>query len=91
MKKKYTQQELRDLVYNYKTYSEHGFIQEEIEELIKLFPNFNRDKFNNAMNGNTCMMTEWNGKPRIANYHCDVITGIRCALENRTKYGYEFD
>ncbi len=29
---------LKDLVYNYKTYNKHGFIQEEIEELIKKIP-----------------------------------------------------
>ena len=82
---------LKDLVYNYKTISEWGFMQEEIQKLIDKFPNFNIDKYNDAMMGNTCMMINYKGKDTIVNYHCDVLTGLRCGVENREQFGYEFD
>jgi len=82
---------LEDLVYNYKTINKYGFIQEEIEELIKMFPNFNEEKYVDAMRGNTCMMTVYNGKPRIVNYHCDVLTGLKCGIENRNIRIEEWD
>lgn len=84
--------ELEDLIYNYKTVSEYGLLDTEVKELVKEHfedkkSPFNWDKYYDAMMGNTCMMHE--GK--IVNYHCDVVTGIRCATQNRDKYGYEFD
>ena len=82
---------LEEFVYEYKTYHEHGFIQEEIEEIIKLFPKFNMKKFDDAMMGNTCMMTAYNGQKRFVNYHCDVLSGLRCGIEDRDLYFNEWD
>ena len=82
---------LYDFIHDYKTYHTHGFIQEEIEEIIKMFPKFNRDKFDDAMMGNTCMMTSYKGENRLVNYHCDILSGLRCGIENRDLYIDEWD
>lgn len=86
------QQELEDLIYNYKTVSEYGFLDTEVKELVKEYFEdknipFNWDKYNDAMMGNTCMTHE--GK--TVNYHCDVVTGIRCAIEDRSIRVEEWD
>lgn len=87
-----TYKELEDLVYNYKTYSEFGFIQEEIDTLIKRFPKFNMDKFNEAMGGNTCMTCEYKGKQELVNFRCDVLLGLNCGIgDGRDVKPYEFD
>lgn len=80
--------DLRDLVYNYKTKHEEGFIQSEIDELLSKFPDFNKDKFDDALMGCTCMYDEEDG---FIMYHCDILTAVRCGLENRNIKWYEFD
>jgi len=72
--------EIDNIVDNYKTKHKEGFIQEEIIDIVKNYPNFNWDKFNDAMMGNTCMMSE---DGEFINYHCDVRTGLLCGIENR--------
>jgi len=76
-----------DLVYNYKTKYKQGFIQDEIEDILKNFPNINMDKFNNALNGITCIMEDDN----MIIYHCDIETALKCGIENRDMYSYEWD
>ena len=78
---------LIEKIYNYPTKYKEGFINEEIENLLKEFPNIHKDKFNNALHGNTCMMKE--GK--IISYHCDILSAIRCGLENRDLTIWEWD
>jgi len=90
VKTKIDEKQLEELVYNYKTVSKHGFLFSEIQKLVKedlKDYEFNWDRFDEAMMGNTCMMYE----SKIVNYHCDVLTGLLCGLQNRGKYGYEFD
>lgn len=70
---------IRDFIYNYKTIYPEGFINTEIEEILKLYPNINMDKFNDAMMGNTCMLRDNN----IINYHCDIYNAIISGVENR--------
>jgi len=77
-----------DKVYNYKTKSEYGFIDSEIEDILKDFPGINMKKFNDAMMGNTCMMSDDN---KIINYHHDVEKAIRCGVENRDLTWLEWD
>lgn len=78
---------LKDKVYNYPTKYEEGFTSIEIVELLKEYPDVNMDKFNNAMIGNTCMMKD----SKIINYHVDVLTALRCGLENRDMKLWEWD
>lgn len=82
MKNKKTKKEkvsIKYHVYNFKTKYEHGFISEEIEEILKSYPKINMDKFNDALRGNTCMMRD--GK--IITYHCDIEKALYCGTENR--------
>ena len=45
-------------VYDFKTKNKEGFVQSEIDTLLKDYPNINMDKFNSALMGNTCMMID---------------------------------
>jgi len=79
--------EIDDKVDNYKTKHKEGFLEEEIRDIIKDYPNFNMDKYDDAMMGNTCLMKE--GKYVI--YHCDVRTALLCGIEDRDQTFFEFD
>ncbi len=79
---------LEEIVYKYPTKHKHGFIQTELNEVMDLFENLNMDKWNSAMMGNTCIMDKDDG---IITYHCDVLTGLKCALENRDQTLEEWD
>jgi hypothetical protein len=78
---------LRDLVYNYKTKYKEGFIDSEIAELLAKFPNINMDRYYDAMMGNTCMLIGTD----VIRYHCDILVGLCCGLENRGITTFEFD
>lgn len=78
---------LYDTVYNYPTKNPEGFTGDEINKLLHDFPELNRERFDNAMIGNTCMVID--GKAVI--YHCDVLTALRCGLENRDIKFSEWD
>lgn len=80
---------LYNLVYNWPTKSEYGFIAAEQAELLKQFPDINMDKYEDALTGITCMMDEETGGLII--YHCDILTALRCGIENRNMYAYEWD
>jgi hypothetical protein len=81
------QKEIKELVYNYKTESKFGFHKDEIDELLKNFPNINMDKFYNAQNGNTCM----SDKKGTIIYRCDIHKAILCGIENRDLKIEEWD
>ncbi len=83
-----TRKEIQDLVYNYKTKSKYGFINLEIKELLKRFPDINMEKYNDALMGNTCMMDKQEG---IIIYHCDIYKAILCGIENRDLNAQEWD
>lgn len=72
---------------DFKTKSEWGFTSQEIEELLKNYPDVNMDKFNNALMGITCMMVD----DELVIYHHDVELALRCGLENRNMKWYEWD
>ena len=84
---KVNHKEIEKLVYNYKTKYPEGFLPEEQNELIKMYPNINMDKYDDAMMGNTCVMRE--GK--FCMYHCDVYQALMCGLENRDLMVDEWD
>ena len=83
---KYTDK-LKNLVYSYETKYDEGFIDSEIEDILSKFSNLNMDKFQNALYGNTCMLKNND----VIMYHCDILTALRCAAENRNMYSYEWD
>lgn len=78
---------ISDLVHNYKTNSKYGFTQEEIDELLKQFPDIHMDKFNDALRGNTCMVID----DKVISYHCDIITALKCGVEDRYINVFEWD
>jgi len=78
---------VRQIVYEYKTRHKFGFTREEMEEVVAMFPDLNRDKFDDAMFGNTCMLI---GED-IITYHCDLELALRCGIENRNMYVWEWD
>lgn len=69
--------QLKDKIYNYPTKHPQGFIQSEIDELLKKYPTINMDKFNDATMGNTCMFDETDG---LIQYHCDILVALRAGL-----------
>jgi hypothetical protein len=79
---------LEEIVYKYPTKHMIGFTELEQKEMLDLFENINMDKYNNAMMGNTCMMDAEDG---IITYHCDVLTALKCAIENRNQTLLEWD
>ncbi len=82
------QKEIEDRVYSYQTKDDRGFTSEEMVDLLKQFPKLKADKFDNAMRGNTCAL---NDKGQVLTYHCDIVRGIQCGLENRELKSWEWD
>jgi len=80
--------DLHSLVYDWPTKHKQGFIQSEIDELLSRFDNLHMDKWHDAMMGNTCMLDEEDG---FITYHIDVLTALRCAIDNRKQTWLEFD
>ena len=78
---------IREKVYNFKTKNKEGFVQSEINTLLKDYPNINIDKFNSALRGITCMMIN----DEIVIYHCDIDKALCCGIENRNLSSWEWD
>lgn len=87
MKKKKQLPSIEDIVYGFKTKYPQGFTAQEREELFALFPKLDHQKFGEALGCITVMTID--GEPLI--YPTDIITGIRCAIENRDVNLAEFD
>jgi len=79
--------EIEEKVYNFKTKNKEGFIHNEIEDLLKDYPNINMDKFNEALFGNTCMIIDG----EMVQYHCDIYKALICGIKNRSLYSSEWD
>ena len=71
----------------FETKYKEGFTDSEIEELLKQYPNINREKFNNALMGITCMMID----KELIIYKSDVELALKCGLDNRDVRWYEWD
>ena len=78
---------IKEDVNSFKTKHPQGFLQEEIKELLKNYPDINMDKFNDALTGITCMMID----EKIIIYHCDIEVALRCGIENRNPTLGEWD
>ena len=76
-----------DIVYKYPTKNREGFTKSEIEEVLKNFPNLNREFFNNALFGTTCMMID----NEMITYHCDIENAIICGLKGTNIGGIKWD
>jgi len=74
-------------VYNFKTKNKEGFTPSEIKTLLKDYPNINMDAFNNSLMGDTCMIID----NETIRYHCDIEKALRCGVESRDPYPWEWD
>ena len=74
-------------VYNYPTKYPQGFIQSEIDELLKEFPDITLEDYNSKLGVHTAMLINY----EIITYHSDVLLGITCCLENREINSLEWD
>ena len=66
---------------------EEGFTNLELQIILNKYGNINKDKFNRALFGNTCMMIDNN----MINYPWDVRTALICGIENRNQTIWEMD
>ena len=78
---------IHEKVYNYPTKHKEGFVQSEVDALLKDYPNIDMEKFNSALRGNTRMVKEG----EIIQYHCDIEKALICGIEKRNLRGYEWD
>lgn len=76
-----------NIVYKYQTKYKQGFIRSEIQEILDMFPNINKSKFDDALFGITAMIIDNN----MIIYHCDIEKALHCGLENRELRSYEWD
>lgn len=79
-------EQLKEKVYNYNTKYSAGFIKTEIEQLLEEL-NINEKRFYKALGVNTCMLIDGN----VITYHCDILKGVVCAIENREQNSLEWD
>ena len=66
---------------------EEGFTNMELEIILNKYENINREKFSNALMGNTCMMID----NKMINYPWDVEMALICGIENRDLKVSEWD
>jgi len=78
---------IKEKVYSFKTKHKEGFVQSEIDELLKEYPTIDMVKFNNALIGITCMMKD----NEIIVYHPDVEKALHCGIEKRNLRKSEMD
>lgn len=78
---------LSEYISKYPTKNKEGFVYLEILDLIKNFNPFNREKFEDALIGNTCLLIN----NEIIYYRWDVEKAVICGIENRNLKVYEWD
>ena len=66
---------------------EQGYTLEEVEAIAARYPEMNREKFDDALTGITCISID--GETII--FECDVEKAVRCGLENRDLRAFEWD
>ncbi len=80
--------DVNKFIYGIETQFEEGFTPEEVQEVLdKVKDEINMSKFNDAMMGNTCIVKD----DKMITYKHDLITGLRCGLENRDMHWWEMD
>lgn len=78
---------IKEKVYSFKTKNKEGFVQREVESLLKHYPNINMEKFNKALLGITCLKIN----EEVVMYHCDIEKALICGIENRELRYDEWD
>jgi len=78
---------IQEKVHHFKTTYKEGFVQVEIDMLLKEFPEINIKRFKEALKCITVM--EINGETIF--YRHDIIKALRCGIENRNLKPEEWD
>ena len=78
--------DLEKLVYDWPTKHKEGFTDEEQLDIISHM-GCDKDTYFDKLEVNTCMMIDG----ETITYHCDVLTALRCTLENRNQTIFEWD
>jgi len=81
-----TSKNVEEFVYDYPTKHVQGFMGSEIMTILEGCE-IDKDKFFDALGVNTCMVI---GGETIT-YHCDILKGLRCVIENREQTFEEWD
>jgi len=86
-----TSKNVNDFIYGYPTRHKQGFIGKEINNILEKCKinksEIDKDKFYDGLGVNTCMVI---GNDFIT-YHCDVIKGLLCVIEDREQTLGEWD
>ena len=82
---------IEELLNNYKTKYDVGFIKSEIDDILNLvkekYTNFSDIKFKNAMEGvRTVQVIDGN----VITYKSDLLLWLKCGIENRDIKLFEF-
>lgn len=77
LKKEKKKFDMYDYIENFKTKYPEGFTSEELERMLKKFPKLNRQKFNDSMFCNTCLLID----NKMINYIHDVMLAVKLGLE----------
>ena len=83
---KLTIDNVEDIVYNWPTKHEMGFMGIEINTILEDYK-IDKNKFYDKLGINTVGVV--NGQ--IVTYHCDILKGLRCVLEDRDQTFEEWD
>ena len=78
---------IHEKVYTFPTKHKEGFVQSEVDQLLRDYPDIDIEKFNSALMGNTCMVKEG----EIVQYHWDIEKALLCGIEKRNLNNYEWD
>lgn len=83
-----TQQELHELVYNFKTKHKEGFTVKEMRKLVaENFPKVTKEKFAECLGTNTVRIIDGD----MITYHTDVFYALLQIVEDRDLKWFEFD
>lgn len=83
---KLTSENVESFVYDYPTKHVQGFLASEIMTILEKY-GIDNDKFYDALGVNTCMMIGG----QFITYHCDILKGLLCVIENREQTFEEWD
>jgi hypothetical protein len=83
---KLTSENVESFIYDYPTKHMQGFLGSEIMTILEKHE-IDKDKFFTALGVNTVMVID--GK--FVTYHCDILKGLRCVIENREQTFEEWD
>ncbi len=81
-----TIENVEEIVNNFPTKHKMGFVGSEILALLKEY-NINNKDFFNKLGPNTVGVID----TEVVTYHCDILKGLRCVLENREQTLEEWD